>query len=88
MKPEPLKGKKDKGIYWEKASVVAGTLTDVKIIHKDILFSEKDIRAAVEWLIEMLWKDKAGFEGIKCKTCLPVDYVVAYITEAFEDVID
>jgi len=32
-----------------------------------------------------IWKDKRRFEGIKCKTCLPLDYMSEYFDKLKED---
>lgn len=41
----------------------------------DWIYDEKDIKKFIKILKKNLWKHKGTFEGVKCKTCLPLDWV-------------
>ena len=38
-------------------------------------YREKDVKKSIKKFKENLWNHKSKFEGVKCKTCLPLDYV-------------
>ena len=44
-------------------------------------FRKEDVKEAVRNIINRMWKHKSRFEGIKNKTCLPLDYVEDIIEE-------
>ena len=46
-------------------------------------FGIKDVEDAVKQLKKELWKHPGRFEGIKGKTCLPLDWVESLINQQF-----
>jgi len=40
-------------------------------------------RENIDRIFERMWKHPKCFEGIKCKTCLPLDYIEEIINEEF-----
>lgn len=56
-----------------------------KVSKPAVLVSEdtNSTESVAEKLKEKLWEHPSTFEGIKCKTCLPLDYVDRIIDEMF-----
>ena len=47
-------------------------------------FLKQAIQKTLKELKEQIWKHPNCFEGIKCKTCLPLDYVDKIIDTTFK----
>lgn len=41
----------------------------------------KEVSKFIKKLKEEIWNHESTFEGIKCKTCLPLDYIERIINE-------
>ena len=46
-----------------------------QIIPDDPYLQVKDVKEFIRQILEEMWKHPKRFEGIKSKTCLPLDYV-------------
>ena len=46
-------------------------------------YLEKDVKKSIRKFKENLWNHKSKFEGVKCKTCLPLDYVDDELNKVF-----
>jgi len=53
------------------------------------VYAEDKVKEIMEEIIKELWEHEGTFEGVKCKTCLPLDWVEEVIKrklgERFED---
>lgn len=82
MKPEPLKNKWSDGVNFNKSKGKIIATVDIKLPWR--IYTEKDIRSAIEWLKQKI-NSTCESGSPKCHAC---KQNIGFIEKAFPDILE